>query len=421
MKAVLVGLSLFAAPLDASMAQTGDTLRVALEDAAKRAVSVSPRVVIAEGSILAARGERAEAIWPFPSNPTVAFDRTRRRAPTGDVYDFGWNVSQQVELAGQSFLRRGAASRRVRAAEVRATDARRLSSLDARLIYLTLHLAERRAALADSNATFAERLADMGRQQLDAGEINLLEYNTVVLEAARARSQADRAAADRRVSSADLGRILALPPDSAVATVELPGFPDLELPLARTLSMALARRPDMQAAILEVEASGKALRATRRGALPNLEVALFTGQEEGTDDLLGFSLGFSVPLFQRRQADVGSAEFDRAAAQAVSAATDRLIRAQVTASGARYTRARAAERRFATDVLRAASENATLASRAFEEGEVSIAEVVVFRTTAVATQLEYLEVLADAYQSWFELAAALDARPEELLELLGAQ
>jgi len=104
----------------------------------------------------------------------------------------------------------------------------------------------------------------------------------------------------------------------------------------------------------------------------------------------------------------------------VSDATARLIRAEVEAEARRYAGAREAERRFADDLLRAGAENAELASVAFEEGELDIADVVVFRSTALATRLEYLEVLANAYSAWFALAAALDSQPEEVIQLLEA-
>ena len=70
-------------------------------------------------------------------------------------------------------------------------------------------------------------------------------------------------------------------------------------------------------------------------------------------------------------------------------------------------------------LLLASRENVELAGRAFQEGELSVADVVVFRSTALATQLEYLDVLADAYQAWSELAAAVHVRPEDLTTLAG--
>jgi len=401
-------------------AQQDTTWPIDLEEAVVRALSVAPQVRIAEGEVFSARGVRAESLWPLADNPTVEFEHARRRSFGSAAYDYGWRLSQQLEIAGQSFLRRGAANRRVSAAEATVTDAARTSALEARLTYLTLHLAERRAALSQENAELAEQLATVARRQLDAGEINVLEFNTAALEAARARSQAHRFEGERRADAAELGRVLAVAGDSVAVTVALPPLPDLPSTIDRVGDLALQRRPDMQAAALEVEAADRMLSASRRRIVPNLELALFSGQEAGTDDLFGFSLGFSVPLFHRGQADVGVARADRAAAAAVSDGTARLIRAEVEAEARRYAGAREAERRFVDDLLLAGAENAELASVAFEEGELSIADVVVFRSTVLATQLEYLEVLADAYSAWFALSSALDARPEELIQLLEA-
>ena len=185
------------------------------------------------------------------------------------------------------------------AAEASVVDAERVSSLDARLTYLTLHLVERRASLTDSNAVLAEQLADLARRRLDAGEINVLEYNTAVLESARARSLADRSEGERRAVAAHLGRVVGLSGDSTMITSPLPPLPAPPRDPNGSQAVALQRRPDMQAASLEVEAAGKTLTVSRLRVVPNLELSLFNGKEEGTDDLLGLLLGFSIPLFHR--------------------------------------------------------------------------------------------------------------------------
>ena len=48
----------------------------------------------------------------------------------------------------------------------------------------------------------------------------------------------------------------------------------------------------------------------------------------------------------------------------------------------------------------------------------SVTDVVVLRTAAVAAQLEYLEVLAEAAEAWFELAAALNVSPTDLAQFI---
>ena len=404
------------------LANQQDTLVPRFEEAVARALAVSPVVAAAEGAISAPRGERAETWWPFPENPTIEFERVRRRlvgARGPSSYDYAWSVSQEIEIAGQGFLRASAAGKRIDAAVLRAEDARRFVSFAARSAYLRLALAERRVELIDSNAVFAQRLADFAEKQLEAGEISRLEYNAATLEAARTHSEAQRAASDRAALAADLARLLWLPPDSAVRTATLPPVPAFKVVGEDAiLALARAQRPDLGAATLAAEAAAKDLTVARLALVPNLELSGFLGREEVTDDLLGFSVGLKVPLFRWGQAARGAAAAERSIAVAELESTDRFVVAQVQTAVERYRRARVAQQRFATDVLRAATENVSLTEQAMVEGEASVAEVIVLRTAAVMAQLEYLDVLADVYSAWFELAAAVSASPTELVELL---
>ena len=397
-----------------------DTLTLSLDAAAARAVLMSPSVAASRGAVHAPRGLRAEAWWwPFPDNPTLEYGGVRRTTPAGNFNDRAWTLTQEIEIAGQWAWRRSAASAQVLSAEARVDDVRRLVALEARRAYVALAIAERRASLTDSAAAFAERLAEFARQQFDAGEVNRLEWNAALLEAARARSAAERARAGESAAAADLARLLALPADSIPRTSAVPPIPDLRwVSDSVLLILARARRPDLRASAALRRSADQNVTAARLSIVPNLTISGFQARE-ATDQLSGVSFGIRVPLFHRRQATVGAARADQAAALADLAATERAIQADVLAAGARFLRARSAERRFATDVLRAATENVTLTERALTEGEVSLTDVLVLRSTAVSAQLEYLDVLRDASEAWFELAAALAAEPADLAPLLG--
>lgn len=397
-----------------------DTVTVSLEEATTRVLAVSPLVAAANGAVRAPRGVRAEAWWPFPDNPTLEYGRVRRQASTATTYDRQWSVTQEIEIAGQWAWRGSAASALVMSAEARVEDVRRLGALEARQSYAALAIAERRAALTDSAAGFAERLADYARRQFEAGEVNRLEWNAAVLEAARARSAAERARAEATATGADLARLLALPPDSTLRTTGLPPIPELRWDSdSLLLNLARGRRPDLRASEALRRSVDRNQAAAKLALVPNVAVSVFGGREASTDRLLGVGIGLRIPLFHRLQARIGAAAADRSAAYAEFAATERQVRADVVASGARFLRARTAERRFATEVLRAATENVTLTERALGEGEVSLTDVLVLRATAVNAQLEYLEVLQAASVAWFELAAALAAEPVDLAALLG--
>jgi cobalt-zinc-cadmium efflux system outer membrane protein len=172
---------------------------------------------------------------------------------------------------------------------------------------------------------------------------------------------------------------------------------------------------------METEAAEKALSLARRSLVPNLSLSAFSSLEEGTDDLTGFTIALTVPLFRYQQTDRGMATAERAAAQAELVATVRRLQAEVQSASARFARAASAERRFALEVLRAATENVTLTDQAFAEGEVGLTDVLVLRTAAVAAQIEHLEVQREVYLAWFELAAAVDAAPADISELIKSE
>ncbi|MBI2407598.1 MAG: TolC family protein [Gemmatimonadetes bacterium] len=402
-----------------TLLQMQDTLALTLDQAAARAGAVSPRILAAEGAIRAPRGLREESRWPFPSNPTLSLGRTARRSPPATTQDRAWEVSQEVDVAGAWVYRTRAATSLIQAFEARADDARRLVALEARLAYLDVAIAERRAALTDSAAAFAEHLSEQASRQLAAGEINRLERNAAALEAARARSAADRFGAEATAARAELARVLGLPRDTVPRTTELPAMPSLVWPGDSVLlQLARSRRPDLRAGELLRRSADRSVTAAAVARAPSLVAAAFGGRESGTDRLRGVQLGVSIPLFRRQQAALGEAEAARVAADADLTATDRAVMAEVLAASARFRRAVISERRFASEVLRAATENVTLTERALTEGEASLTDVLVLRGTAVAAQLEYLEVLREAATAWFDLAAALASEPAALAQLL---
>jgi cobalt-zinc-cadmium efflux system outer membrane protein len=397
------------------------TLTLSLEAAALRAADQSPAVAAAAAAIRAPRALRAEARWPVPDNPSLDFGRVRRASGSSASYDRSWALTQDVEIGGQWLLRGDRADELVRSAEAVLMETRRRVALEARRSYVALAIAERKALLTDSAATFAERLAQFALRQFEAGEINRLELNATVLDAARARSTAERAMAEVGADQANLSRQLGLPPDSVPRTDSLPSVPAFDWGSDQLLvALARSRRPDLRAAAAARAGADRALSLARRSVVPNVMVSVFGGTESLTDRLQGVSVGFRVPLLYRQTAAIGAAEADRAGALAGETSTARSIDAEVVAAASRFRHGRRAALRFAADAVRAATENVTLTERALTEGEVSLTNVLVLRGTVVAGQLEYLDVLREAMEAWFELAAAVAAEPSEVPALVRA-
>ncbi|MCL7992226.1 MAG: TolC family protein, partial [marine benthic group bacterium] len=212
----------------ALLAGTQDTVTYTLEQAVQRAALISPGVLAAEGAIAAPTGERSVVRLPFQGNPVVQYAGADRTTGSHNVWDWEWSLRQEIEIGGQWSARSSAEEHRIRAAQELVSEAARATGLDTRIRFLELRMATRIAELADSTAEFAERLSAMASERLDAGAISVLEYNTAVIEAARTRSQAERAAALREATEARLAVVLGVPAPGTVQALPLPPLPEFQ-------------------------------------------------------------------------------------------------------------------------------------------------------------------------------------------------
>ena len=97
MVCLLLSTALLAAPQD--------TVAVPLEDAVARVLAVGPTIAAATGAINAPKGLRAETFWPFPTNPTFEYGRTKRQSPSSTTHDTEWVIAQEIEIGGQWIFR----------------------------------------------------------------------------------------------------------------------------------------------------------------------------------------------------------------------------------------------------------------------------------------------------------------------------
>jgi len=408
---VMLGMVLVAGPQD--------TLVLRIEDAVTRGLRVSPVVSAAVGAVAAPLGQRAESRLPLIGPVQLEGNRVRRNVSgQSGTWDWGLAVRQGLDISGGSFVRARAAESRVDAARFRIEDARRRVTLEVQLAYLRVVLADRRRRMLDSSATLGERLSEITRRRLDAGELTRLDANAALIDASRQRSAAGRASASSIEAGSAFGRLLALPTDTVGRGAELPDLPPpITASSAELLAVALPRRPDLLAAELELTAASRDLTVARRAQIPTLEVGWSWGRE-GTDaNLGGLTLGLMLPVFQRFQGARGEAVAAEAARQADQLSNERQVSEEIHAAAARYTRAREAAARFDAEILLAAEDNVRLSERALEEGELGIRDVIVLRSLALAARLEHLEVLQETFQAWYSLAAALAVSTDELLTL----
>ncbi|MEO7475480.1 MAG: TolC family protein [Gemmatimonadales bacterium] len=409
----------------------GDTLRLTLVEARSIALQANPLLGAARLDTTVARGEVRQSSLLIAANPSVEV----LGASGGNGYEAG--VSQEIEIFGQQGSRASAGRAGLARAKAGVSNATRLTLGDVDRTFYQLYSATRRRRLAEEVFALTQRIADVARRQLAAGEIGRLEFNLATVELGRTRTRALAAEREREGAAIELRRLLGVPSASPVAPVldstdvvapedipDMPGQafgeavgpvaapepPNRRLNLDSLIALALSRRPDLaerEAAMRQAEAQAT---TARREALPNLLVRGVTEPSaDGTGRAFRPGIGLTLPLFNRNR---GRVQALRATARRAELERQSLalgIRAQVSAAAASFEAAAAEVQVLASTVLAPARQNRRLVEIAYREGKVGLPELLLIRNQAIDAELDYWAAWLAERQALASLAEATSA------------
>jgi outer membrane protein TolC len=320
--------------------------------------------------------------------------------PDGGARETAAGVTWTPPLDGRRALRREVAEKGLAAAESRVEAARLRLRLDLRAVYADWAFAwERRELLAAHRARLGE-LAERARARARAGEIPGLAARRFTLEETQARIDLGRTEARLAVARVALAAWSpGIPPDARPAALPLPTVP--------AAAPDLASRPDLVAREREVE---------RAEALRRLSGRIFEAPalglgwkriEDRSVEASGpvISAGWTVPLFDRRQADRREAEARLSTSRAELELARLRARAEREGALAAYDRLRAE----AAEADRAAAETGDLltgAATAYQLGESGLTDLLDTLRAALAARITALDVREAALTTQRELEAA---------------
>lgn len=319
--------------------------------------------------------------------------------PDGAARESTAAVTWRPPLDGRRALQREAAERGVAAAESRVEAARFRLRLDLRTAYAEWAFAWERRELLAAHLAGVRELAERARARAEAGEIPGLAARRFTLEEAQARTDLGRAEA--RLAAARAALVSWHPgiaPDARPAPLPLPPAPGT-VP-------DLAGRPDLMAREREVERA-EALRRLSERIFEAPELGLgWKRIEDRSAEASGpvVSAGWTVPLFDRRQADRREAEARLSTARAELELAR--VRAQAERAGAlaAFERLRAE----AAEAGRAAEQTADLlagASASYQLGESGLTDLLDTLRAALAARITALEIREAAVDAQRDLEA----------------
>ncbi len=382
---LLLPLSVHAQPL---------TLDQALALARQRAE------VLTQLSLEEARAPISAAGRFLTSNPVIGAGAGARVSPAATTPELEVSVQQGISFGRSARVAQADAAVAVAAAQGEGLT-QALMREAALAFFEALH-AQERARLATEAAGFTAELERASDRRLKAGDLGILDFNAATVAAARADAARISAEGERGAALERLGALLGIEAKEVAGDFDAPVHPES----SRGMSRPAAREP----ATAEVPpstglgANGAPLVATLRAELAQAEATsrvaataawpeLTVGAQykhEGADHAVLGLLSFTLPVFDRAQAEAATArarvtrlnlELQRAETNA--AVTLRAARSQATAEAAAAARL--------TQILPRLTETEALAQKAFTAGELSLRDVLILRQQVLDARLTHLD------------------------------
>lgn len=245
------------------------------------------------------------------------------------------------------------------------------------------------------------------RLRADFGFHSELDLN--LADAFVARQALRVAEADAAVAGAyaRLRRVAGVATGELKAQGELPAPPEQPAAAEGLVALALARRPDVQAARLGLVASDQAITLARRSLWRDVTVGpAFAHDPDGTD-LWGGLLQVGLPVFDRNQAGQAQAQAERGRAASKLAVTVAAAREQVTVAAANLNLALARERLLRERLLPAHQAALDFATRYYNEMQLNMLYLLQARQELYAAQMEHTAALGAIRAGQIELEFAI--------------
>jgi cobalt-zinc-cadmium efflux system outer membrane protein len=394
-----------------------------LPDAISRALEHEPAIRAARTETDVARGMRLQAA--LRPNPIGSF--MRQEEPTGTDNQTKVEVQWPLDLFRKPG-RVAVAEREVEATEHAVADKERLLAADVRTKYGEVAAALRELTVSDDLVAATVRQSALLRARVGQGSTPPLERNMVDVEVRRLEAERLLQAGKVEAAVIALKRQLGLPADERLQvrdTLESLVQTDVTIAPSPGAVPAVGSRPDVQEAEARVGvADARIDRARREG---RFDVSLFgtymrmdagfpqrgfnsTGDLERVRGLFRYVSGgamVTVPVRNKNQGEIASAQAARAGAEAALVAVQLTAQAEVAAARARDDYARRAIAVFAQDARPLARQNLDVVTQTYELGRATVFDVLNEQRRYLDLERAYTAALREAYEARTALRLAL--------------
>jgi outer membrane protein, heavy metal efflux system len=332
--------------------------------------------------------------------------------PFNRVYEIATSYSETIELGGKRKLRERVADLAVSAAEAQFVDAMRRGIVAVKRLYYEAVLARYNVEIANENRQTFGQLLEVSQTRFEEGAIAEGDVIKVRLERIKVESAVKQAELNFRQATI---RLLERIGASTFARQDVIGAMNF-IPVSPSLNtlrqQALAERPDLQAAMREVDAAQE--RVALEHARARADLTPFAGYKRlAADNSVVFGISMPLRIRDRNQAGIARAETDVKTAQTQLQLLRNRALAEVEAAYEAFQTAREQVQMFRDGLLEQADESRTIALAAYEEGGTDLLPFLEAQRTRAEIRQQYFRTLFE-YQSSLidlELAAGREIQP----------
>ncbi len=377
----------------------------------------SPEVAAADARVLEARADVGTS--RLVPNPELTVGLSDVAAGTTNPPGLGFHDTATYDLGVTETVEIGKRGPRIRSARLtqEAVAEARLDALAQKVaearhaLGRLVHLGARQAVLRESLES-ARRSVDLDRVRLEQGEVSGNDHDRLVLDTLSLELDGERNRAEYEEALAECRAALRAPcdvegslPEDLDAGAELP-------PIGDDVETWLARRPDVAALERQRESALEDRRLARRRAIPDPSLGLtytrdyltLAGNQPRT---IGFAVGVPLPIFDHGQYDAAKAGA-RASEMEASAEGARVrARADLDALLSRRAQLEEAIRRLDAEAVPKSAAILDTTLKAFEQGEMSMTDLLLARRTHTALLLNRMDVRFEYFSVRNEIRRAL--------------
>lgn len=394
----------------ASTAAGAQSQHLTLGDLYREVARANPRIAAAKGLARAADARVPGA--RRPPDPQVQLGLMNYAVPAfAPMPQFGMTqlqVMQMLPLGGKLGLAGQVAAGRASASAHRATEVAWEVRTRVAMAFYDRYATDRALDVDRETIRLLEDIEKTAASMYRVGEGRQADVLRAQVEIARMSEDTLRMRAMQTVMSARLNALLDRRADSLPGAPRLPAFPD-SIPALRSLDdVAATARPMIRAGIDEVAVAAAGERLARKEIWPDLQLGVQYGQrggDMGTERMMSFMVGASVPVFARdrqyRMRDETAAM--RAMADADLAAMRAETRARLAEAHAALTRARNLAALYRSTILPQAEATVSSALAAYRVGTVDFMTLLDARMAVNKYRKELDALGAEEGKAWADL------------------